>query len=131
MMMLLICQSFYLFEFLKKSSHNSYLYNATNTKRQELQYMMNNMMGSSRKPKISNCFDSIVVEKSKTILSLCSRVNNNSQERRGIGQIHLTLMDGTSVKSVIQKILCISFEFNENWRSCNYLCRLKLHQFFY
>ena len=69
-MMLLICQSFYLFEFLKKSSNNSYLYNATNTKRQELQYMMNNMMGSSRKPKISNCFDSIVVEKSKTILSL-------------------------------------------------------------
>ena len=70
-------------------------------------------MGSSRKPKISNCFDSIVVEKSKTILSLCSRVNNNSQERRGIGQIHLTLMDGPSVKSVIQKILCISFEFNK------------------
>ena len=58
------------FWIFKKSSHNSYLYNATNTKRQELQYMMNNMMGSSRKPKISNCFDSIVVEKSKTILSL-------------------------------------------------------------
>ena len=45
-----------------------------------------------------------------------------------IGQIYLPLMDRPTVKCVIRKPFCFSFEFNENWWSCSYLCVLKLHQ---
>ena len=31
------------------------------------------------------------------------------------GQVHLPLMVGVSVKCVIKKVFCCSFEFNENW----------------
>ena len=44
------------------------------------------------------------------------------------GRIHLHLTDRPSVVCVIKKLSCISFEFNENWCSCSYLCVLKLHQ---
>ena len=33
------------------------------------------------------------------------------------GQVHLPLMVGESVKCVIKKVFCCSFEFNENWWS--------------
>ena len=28
----------------------------------------------------------------------------------------------------LKKLFCFSFEFNENWQSCSYICVLKLHQ---
>ena len=33
----------------------------------------------------------------------------------GLGQIHLPLTDGSSVKCDVKKLFCFSFEFNENW----------------
>ena len=44
------------------------------------------------------------------------------------GQIPLPLTDVLSVKCVSKKLFCFSFEFNENWWNCSYLCILKLHQ---
>ena len=46
----------------------------------------------------------------------------------GLGQIHLPLTDGSSVKCDVKKLFCFSFEFNENCSSCSYLCVIKLHQ---
>ena len=45
------------------------------------------------------------------------------------GQVHMPLMVGVSVKCVIKKVFCCSFEFNENWWNCSYRCILKLHRF--
>ena len=38
-----------------------------------------------------------------------------------LGQTHLPLTDGPSIKCVIKRLFCFSFEFNENWGSCSYL----------
>ena len=43
-------------------------------------------------------------------------------------RIHLPLMDGLSVKYVIKKLFCFSFEFNENYWNCSYLCVLIFDQ---
>ena len=44
-----------------------------------------------------------------------------------LGRFHLSLTDGLSIKCVIKKLFCFSFQYNENWWSCSYLCVLTLH----
>ena len=47
-----------------------------------------------------------------------------------LGRIHQFLTNVPSIKCVIKKPSCFSFEFNANLWSCSYLCVLNLHQIF-
>ena len=37
-------------------------------------------------------------------------------------------LNSSAFKYVIKKLFGFSLEFNENWRSCSYLCVIILHQ---